>query len=93
MNKLARHFNIKIFGHVQGVSFRWVASKIAQNLDITGFIKNEIEGSVYIEAEGKREDLDEFIKWCRKGPDYAIVDEIIIEEGELKFFDSFEMKY
>lgn len=67
---------VKISGTVQGVFFRHSAKLKAQELNLNGFIRNENDGSVYSEAEGDKEKLDEFLAWCRKGPPLAIVDKI-----------------
>ena len=66
---MIEHYDIRIYGLVQGVSFRWAATRTAANFDIMGFIRNESDGSVYIEAEGDKEDLEKFIDWCNKGPE------------------------
>ena len=58
-----------ISGRVQGVGFRHSARSNARYHGITGFVKNKPDGSVYIEAEGSRNQLDEFVEWCKKGPD------------------------
>lgn len=70
-NKLL--FKIRIKGHVQGVGFRWNAVREAWKRDITGFVKNMPDGSVYIEAEGTRDQLNSYIEWCRKGPGIGFV--------------------
>lgn len=70
-NKLL--FKIRIKGHVQGVGFRWNAVREAWKRDITGFVKNMPDGSVYIEAEGTRDQLNSYIEWCRKGPSIGFV--------------------
>mgnify|MGYP002399495322 CR=1 FL=1 len=61
-------YKILITGLVQGVGFRWSASKEAGRRGIKGYVKNQPDGSVYIEAEGSREELDAYVDWCRKGP-------------------------
>jgi len=66
-------YKISVRGHVQGVGFRWSAAREAKNMGITGFVKNLSDGSVYIEAEGSREELNSFISWCRKGPVFGTV--------------------
>ena len=87
------HYNIKVYGRVQGVFFRDETRRTALASGIKGFVKNQPDASVYIEAEGENEQLTEFIKWCKKGPDMARVDNIHIEEGELINFSSFDIKY
>jgi acylphosphatase len=85
------HLNIKITGRVQGVFFRHSAWLKAQQLEITGFVRNDINGSVYIEAEGEKEDLDEFVKWCHHGPPFARVDQTKTSPGSLQHFPGFEI--
>lgn len=63
---MAKHLEIKVYGKVQGVSFRNFASQKAHELAILGFVRNEMNGTVYIEAEGEEENLRRFLDWCRK---------------------------
>ena len=74
--------NIKIFGEVQGVGFRDVAYWKARKSEIAGFIMNEPDGSVYIEAEGDEDELENFVAWCRKGPCPARVERVETEWSE-----------
>ncbi len=67
---------VKVSGAVQGVFFRHYAKLKAAELGLRGFIRNENDVSVYSEAEGSKEKLDEFLAWCRKGPPLAIVDKV-----------------
>lgn len=90
MNK---HLNIKIEGRVQGVGFRYIARNQAQIRHLKGFVRNEYDDTVYIEAEGPTELLNDFIKWCYEGPPAARVTNVKIEEGELKNFSVFEIRY
>lgn len=85
-----QHLNIKIFGRVQGVFFRLSAQYTAKKLSITGFVRNESDGTVYIEAEGKEENLQKFLTWCKKGPPWALVENIDFEYStKLNNFPSF----
>lgn len=88
-----KHVKITIVGKVQGVFFRKSAQEEAYRLRIAGFVQNESNGNVYIEAEGEEEDLDEFIKWCKKGPKKAEVSEVKIKEGRFQDFEDFEIIY
>jgi acylphosphatase len=69
-------YEIRVTGRVQGVGFRWSAVTEAQKHDITGYIKNLYDGSVYIDAEGSVEQLNAFIEWCRKGPGLSFVESV-----------------
>jgi acylphosphatase len=64
-------YKIHVNGYVQGVGFRWSAVREAKRRGITGFVKNQSDGNVYIEAEGTRSQLKAFVEWCIKGPGYV----------------------
>ncbi len=67
-----------ITGSVQAVGFRYHAQKKAQQLGLTGFIKNQSDGSVYAQASGTQTKLDEFVNWCHHGSPQANVDSVSI---------------
>lgn len=81
---MKRHFIIRISGRVQGVFFRASTKEKADSLHLSGLVRNERDGSVYVEAEGEEEDLKEFIGWCHHGPPGARVEKCDVQEGELK---------
>ena len=78
---------IHVNGLVQGVFFRYTTRKIARSLGLTGFVKNLPNGSVYIEAEGPKDKLDELIKFAKIGPKSAQVESIeyVFKEAQDKF--------
>jgi len=82
---------LKIEGRVQGVFFRASTKKQADALGINGFVKNEVDGGVYIEAEGDEKTLHQFIEWCRVGPLHAAVSHVKITATEPKQFSSFKI--
>jgi len=88
-----KHLTIKVSGQVQGINFRSETRKEAKNLDISGFAKNESDGSVLIEAEGTEKNLDKLVKWCQRGPLFAKVEKVEIEEKEITGYENFEIKY
>ncbi len=79
-----KHLNITVTGKVQGVSFRATAKAVADQLGVRGTVKNQPDGSVFIEAEGDPVLLDMFLDFCKDGPEYGEVDSVEINEGELK---------
>lgn len=87
------HFNIFISGIVQGVGYRFTAVRTARGLGIKGFVQNENDGRVYIEAEGNRQQLDKLISWCYIGPPGAKINDIQIFESKIKNFKGFDVKY
>lgn len=66
----------EISGIVQGVNFRSFSKKEAQRLGISGHVRNNPDGTVYLFGEGKEEDLKKFIEILKSGPSYAEVSEI-----------------
>ncbi len=83
------HLDIVVTGKVQGVRFRETTKYVADQAGIKGFIRNEPDGSVYIEAEAARWELDAFMEWCGDGPDRARVESCTFKAGELKHFKDF----
>lgn len=88
---MTKSISIKISGKVQGVFFRASARDKADELGVKGFVRNEPDGSVYIEAEADEGSLHQFTEWCRQGPPRALVEKIDIKEGEGKAFTRFEL--
>lgn len=87
-----KHYNIRVSGRVQGVYFRASARDVARSLGLRGYVRNEPEGSVYIEVEGEDKALTEFTDWCRKGPPRAHVTEIQIEESTVQNLGNFDIR-
>lgn len=69
-------FSALIRGRVQGVGFRYAACLEARSLGLTGYVKNEPDGSVAVYAEGERGALATFREWLNQGPCGARVDSI-----------------
>lgn len=76
MTNVLEVVTIKVRGRVQGVFYRHETKKIAETLGITGFVRNERDGSVFIEAEGDRESLEKLLMWAKTGPRFAKVDSV-----------------
>ena len=90
---MKKHFDITIFGLVQGISFRDEAKELANKLGVFGFIRNKNDGSVYAEVEGDDMDVREFIKWCHTGPRIAKVERVVVVEKEsISDWKTFEIK-
>ena len=69
--------------------YRATAVEMATSLNIKGFARNEKDGSVYIEAEGEENDLEQFVRWCGIGPERAKVERVRTEESDLKNYSNF----
>jgi len=84
--------SITVFGKVQGVGFRFYTKKKADELNLTGWVKNMRDGSVYIEVEGENQDVDTFIDWCRQGPEWAQVIKSQIQTLPIQGFTGFSIR-
>jgi acylphosphatase len=83
--------SITVKGIVQGVFYRQRTKDVANKTGITGEIKNVHGGDVHIIATGTDQQLEEFIKWCWKGPDTAVVADVTVEKVPLKQFVGFKI--
>ena len=86
-----KHLNIRVKGRVQGVGFRYSSLQAARSYGINGFVRNEPDGSVYMEAEAEQISLDLFVDWCRRGPGHARIDCVIQTESGLRGFKEFRI--
>jgi len=83
--------SIIVEGFVQGVYFRQSTKSKANELGITGEVKNKPDGTVHIIATGVRTRLNELIEWCWKGPDAAVVKNVKVEQIPLTRFSGFNI--
>ena len=86
--------HVVISGMVQGVFFRSYTEDKARSLGVTGWVMNRWDGRVEAVFEGEKSDVDEMVRWCRRGPSSARVEKVEVKEekytGE---FDSFYVEY
>jgi acylphosphatase len=66
-------FTARVSGRVQGVGFRWNAVDRAEQLGISGWVRNEDDGSVSCLCEGAKPVLERYLEWLRRGPPGAYV--------------------
>jgi acylphosphatase len=84
--------SLSVYGKVQNVGFRYYTVKTAQQFNIRGYVKNMPDGSVYIEAEGNLPDLETFVDWCRRGPQWARVERLEEQEIPVAGHDGFAVR-
>lgn len=75
-----KNLSIQVIGRVQGVWFRKFTKDKASSLGLKGFVKNQVDGSVYIEASGPDDKMDYFAEWCWEGSPLSHVEEVIVTE-------------
>lgn len=71
--------HILIQGRVQGVGFRYATKRKAQDLGLTGWVRNRPDRSVEALFQGKRSQVLAALEWCRKGPVMAKVTQVDLD--------------
>lgn len=87
MKKVRKHFVFS--GRVQGVGFRYRAAYAAKGIGLTGWVKNNWDGSVEMEVQGTIDQINKMLILLNQG-DYIIINnieekEIMLDEKEKKF--------
>ncbi len=82
---------IIITGRVQGVCFRASTQKQAIKLGVSGFVKNNNDGSVKVVASAEPEILEKLVVWCRKGSIMAKVTGLMVEDLTTEKFMQFDI--
>ncbi|MGQ0285930.1 acylphosphatase [Pasteurellaceae bacterium 22721_9_1] len=76
-----------VYGRVQGVAFRFYTLQQAKKLGVRGYVKNLVEGSVLVVAEGSEAQLAELERWLHQGSPSAKVTNVITQsyQGQRQF--------
>ena len=92
--KTIEELHAVVHGYVQGVGFRYFASRKASALNIRGYTRNMSDGSVEIVAQGTRSALENLLVALRQGPSAGEVDEVETTWREpTEHFRSFSIRY
>ena len=75
-NKDHERAHVYISGDVQGVFFRDSARQKAQQLGLSGWVKNLPDGRVEALFEGPSQEVREMVRWCEQGPPHAAVENV-----------------
>ena len=87
-----RYVQIIFEGKVQGVFFRKHTYDTAMRLELKGFVCNRVDGSVYIEAGGNTDQVQQLIEWCNKGPRKANVSSVHVKEIAQIVYQEFKIR-
>jgi acylphosphatase len=91
MTNTQERLHARVSGVVQGVYFRSTTETRAEQLGVTGWVRNEWDGSVEVVAEGPRAALQELMAFLRQGPPSAKVTQVRADwspaSGEFRFFE------
>ncbi len=84
-------FTCTVYGHVQGVGFRYFVKNRADSVNLGGWVRNLSDGTVEILVNGPLADLEQFLHYIKAGPIGSQVDKTEIQwfqtENELKTFE------
>ena len=90
---MIKRYRLRFYGMVQGVGFRYTAMHAANMHRLTGYVKNEYDGSVSCEVQGSEEDIGLFLAVINRG---RFIDIERIEKTELQPESeerSFDLRY
>jgi len=76
---MVERVHLLVSGLVQGVFFRQSTVDEARRLGLAGWVRNLPDGRVEVLAEGERERLEGQVRFCRRGPPAARVEDLTIE--------------
>ena len=82
---------IIFYGDVQGVGFRYRALHAANFLGITGWVRNEWDGSVSMEVQGTEADIDQMILMIQRGT-YVMIRDMKVKALPLEKEGSFRIR-
>ncbi len=87
------HHRLVVSGKVQGVFFRKHTCAKAVELGLAGYVMNQPDGSVCVEAEGSLDALQALLTWCSTGPPQARVDHVEVTTVPFDGMRGFEVRY
>lgn len=83
-----------VSGFVQDISFRSNTKRVAESLEINGWVRNLTDGRVEVVAEGKKENIEKLIQFLKRGPVGSRVENVEIKTGKCKGeFKGFKVVY
>jgi len=87
--------NVVISGRVQGVFFRANTKQKAEQLGLTGWVRNRYDGKVEALFEGEEKVVQEMINWCHKGSPSARVDNVEVRKQNIISYEfkDFSIRY
>jgi acylphosphatase len=84
---------IRVHGRVQGVFFRkFIQDQVRDIGGIAGFVRNEPDGSVYMEVQGERDKIKDLVIACHRGNGESDVKKVDVHIAPVNGFRKFEVK-
>jgi acylphosphatase len=84
--------HVFVSGRVQGVSLRDATRSQAEQLGLSGWVRNTQDGQVEAVFEGDPDTVQQIIEWCKSGPSSADVEDVSVENEQPENLSSFEVR-
>jgi acylphosphatase len=84
--------HVFVSGRVQGVSFRDATRSQAEQLGLSGWVRNTQDGQVEAVFEGDADTVQQMVEWCRSGPSSADVEDLSVDNEQPENLSSFEVR-
>ena len=91
-DKMNKTIHFTVIGRVQGVFFRASTKAQAEQLNITGWVRNLSDGNVEGMASGEVKQLDRFQEWLKQGPKMATVSQLTVKDVAEQTFPGFTIR-
>ncbi|MCK5324222.1 MAG: acylphosphatase [Desulfobulbaceae bacterium] len=78
----SRRVHIIVEGRVQGVFFRAYTQEEAQKIGLTGWVRNQLDGTVEAVIEGDVDRIEQMIQWFHRGSPMSAVTRVTVTEEE-----------
>ncbi|MCH1519947.1 MAG: acylphosphatase [SAR324 cluster bacterium] len=86
-----KRISLLITGKVQGVGYRYSVKLKAESMAIRGYVRNQLDGSVFVTVQGENTAVENFVKWCYKGSSAALVRGVEKIPGSIEDFGEFKI--
>ena len=80
-----------VSGKVQGVFFRDSTRIKANELELTGYVRNLSNGTVEVVAQGDGDKINKLVEFIKNNPGHSKVKDVKIKDKELEQFKEFEI--
>jgi acylphosphatase len=84
--------HVFVSGRVQGVSFRDATRRQADQLGLSGWVRNTQDGQVEAVFEGDTDTVRQMVGWCESGPSSADVEDVSVENEQPEGLSGFEVR-
>ncbi len=84
--------HVFVSGRVQGVAFRDATRSQAEQLGLSGWVRNTQDGQVEAVFEGDPDTVQQMIEWCKSGPSSADVEDVSVENEQSQSLSGFEVR-